>query len=38
MSTLLQRLLRETKKRRVFLKVDIEQGEISSKKDPLKSY
>lgn len=32
MSTLLQRLLRETKKRRVFLKVDIEQGETIQKK------
>ena len=32
MSTLLQRLLRETKKRRVFLKVDIEQGETLQKK------
>ena len=32
MSTLLQRLLRETKKRRVFLKVDIEQGEILQKR------
>ena len=32
MSTLLQRLLRETKKHRVFLKVDIEQGEAIQKK------
>ena len=32
MSTLIQRLLRETKKRRVFLKVDIEQGEVIQKK------
>ena len=32
MSTLLQRLVTETKKRRVFLKVDIEQGEAIQKK------